>query len=71
MTVLSQKIEKIRDFIAYQYNLIPEDISVNRNELIVDIEKIILMSSGYTKEDIEKGLEKFIDNKDIKINIIE
>ena len=66
---LKYKIQKIRDFITYQFNILPARIDVERHDVFIEIRKVDLERRDITEEDIITAVSPLIDRR-VKIHLI-
>ena len=63
---LRNKEMKIRDYLAYQFNIVPEDIQINKFDIVIEVDADILDSAPASAEEIEENVSVYLD-RDIKV----
>lgn len=60
---LRYKPQKIRDLIAYDTNVVPVDVDIERHDVYITVYKKDLEMEGKTEKDIEESLQKLIQRR--------
>lgn len=63
---LRNKEMKIRDYLAYQFNVVPEKIEINKFDIVIEVDRDILDSAPVSAEEIEEDVSVYLD-RDIKV----
>ena len=63
---LRNKEMKIRDYLAYQFNIVPEDIQINKFDIVIEVDADILDSAPASAEEIEENVSVYLD-REIKV----
>jgi hypothetical protein len=63
---LRNKEMKIRDYLAYQFNIVPENIEINKFDIVIGVDADILDSAPASAEEIEENVSVYLD-REIKV----